>query len=244
MSEYNITIEDTKENKTDKLVSISKGIIGNVPFAGSLLSEMIGTFIPNQRVDRITQFLEILDKKLQDMGEDIESLKIKMTDESFLNLFEEASWQSVKSVSKERKEYLASILINGLNDENLEEIQKSIFLNIINELNDLEILILYSHTLKARTDESFFKNNEKNLMGPRAYISSTQEEIDRETLHKTYKEKLVRLNLLKLKFTKPKKNELPEFDEKTGMIKASGYEITSLGKLFLKYIDMLGKEEM
>jgi hypothetical protein len=36
----------------------------------------------------------------------------------------------------------------------------------------------------------------------------------------------------------------PEFDEKTGMIKASGYEITSLGKLFLKYIDILGKEEM
>jgi hypothetical protein len=244
MNQDNITIEDLETNETDVLVSYSKGIAGAFPFIGAFFGEMIGTFIPNQRVDRITQFLEILDRKLQEMGENIETLKDKMSNESFLNLFEEASWQSVKSSSKERKEYLSSILVNGLNDESLEEIQKNIFLNILSELNDLEILILFSHTWKARSDESFFKNNEKVLMGPRAYISSTQEEIDRETLHKTYKGKLVRLNLLKLKFTKPKKGEFPDFDEKTGMIKASGYEITSLGSLFLKYIDMLGKEEM
>jgi hypothetical protein len=44
------------------------------------------------------------------------------------------------------------------------------------------------------------------------------------------------LGLLKIRFNKPNKGEVPEFDEHTGMIKAQGYDITSLGELFLRSI--------
>ena len=221
-----------------------KGTLGATPFAGPFLAEMVGKLIPNQRMDRISAFLKTLDKKLQDVEEDLEVLESKMKKESFLNAFEEASWQSTKSSSTTRKEYLASILINDLTNDKLDEIQKSIFLNIINELNDVEILILYNHTMKARYDEDFRKKNESILTEPIAFMGASQDEVDKSILHKTYKEKLVRLNLLSKKFPKPKKAELPEFDDKTGMVKSNGYEITSLGKLFLKHIDLLAEDEM
>jgi len=47
----------------------------------------------------------------------------------------------------------------------------------------------------------------------------------------------VRLGLLKPRFKNVKKGSLPVFDEKTGMMKASGHSITRLGRMLLKYID-------
>ena len=44
------------------------------------------------------------------------------------------------------------------------------------------------------------------------------------------------------RFKKPKRGELPEFDEKTGMVKVGGYEITSLGRLLLRSIDQDKKD--
>lgn len=59
-----------------------------------------------------------------------------------------------------------------------------------------------------------------------------------KAVYQTFRQNLVALNLLTPKYIKPKKNELPEFDNKTGMIKATGYSVTSLGKLILKYLDL------
>jgi len=244
MKNKEVAVTDLEHNGVDDTAMFWKGTLGATPFAGPFLAEIVGNLIPNQRMDRIIVFLKILDKKLQTFEESLEILKSKMQEESFLNAFEEASWQSTKSSSTTRKEYLASILINDLTNDKLDEIQKSIFLNIINELNDVEILILYSHTMKAKHDENFRQNNESALIEPITYIGSSQDEVDKSTLYKTYKEKLVRLNLLSKRFPKPKKGEPPEFDDKTGMVKSSGYEITSLGKLFLKHIDLLDRDEM
>jgi hypothetical protein len=58
-----------------------------------------------------------------------------------------------------------------------------------------------------------------------------------EIVHRSFKAHLVRLGLLKIIFQKPKKGELPEFDEKTGMIKAKRHGITSLGRLLIRRID-------
>jgi hypothetical protein len=53
----------------------------------------------------------------------------------------------------------------------------------------------------------------------------------------------VDFDLLRPKYKKPKKGELPEFDEKTGTLKFSGYDVTSLGKLLLRYIDIAEPDE-
>jgi hypothetical protein len=48
------------------------------------------------------------------------------------------------------------------------------------------------------------------------------------------------LGLLRRRFKTFKKGEVPEYDDKTGMIKAVGHEITPLGRLLLKSIDQGG----
>ena len=37
----------------DIITSLAKGTVGAVPFVGSLVAEIVGNIIPNQRVDRI-----------------------------------------------------------------------------------------------------------------------------------------------------------------------------------------------
>lgn len=209
---------DIDENGADVLTVFSKAILGSLPFAGSVFAEITGTLIPNQRIDRMAEFLKILDVKLQQLGKNVEDIKEKMTNEGYVNIFEEGMWQSARSSSKERKEYIASILVNGLEDENLNEIQKSVFLNILNQLNDVEIIILHSYTFTTLGDKVFYEKHKAILTEPSAYMGSTQDEVDKATIYKTYREKLANLNLLARK--------------------QSGYEMTPLGRLFLKYIGL------
>lgn len=240
--ENKVDISIIEENEVDLLTTSFKGSAGMIPILGPYFAEIIGMLVPNQRVDRITAFLKLFYKKFEKQNIELETLKEKMKNENFINLFDDISWQAAKSTSDERKEYLSSILINGLTDDKIDEIQKNIFLNIISELNDIEILILYNHTMTSKSDEEFHNKHQETLMKPIACLGDSEDDINKSILFDTYKEKLVRLNLLKRKFKKPRKGESPEFDEKTGMIKSSGFEITSIGRLFLKYIGLLEED--
>jgi len=239
-----LDISTIEENTKDVLTSFVKGAFWAIPVVGPFAAEVFGTIIPMQRIDRMKIFLIEFERQFEKHGLKIELLEEKMKNDDFINLFDEVGWQAGKSTSKERKEYLASILINGLTTDKLDEIQKNIFLNLMSELNDIEILILYNHTMKSRTDKNFQNEHSDNLIEPLAYMGASQEEQDNNTLFKTYKEKLVRLNLLNKKFVKPKKNEFPEFDEKTGMMKSKSFDITPLGRLFLKYIGLLENDDI
>jgi hypothetical protein len=95
-----------------------------------------------------------------------------------------------------------------------------------------------SGTYKVRGDKDFFEKHKDILSEPFAHLGASQEVIDQSTIYKTHREKLVNLNLINKRFPNIKKGEIPEFDNKTGMMKANGYELTSLGRLFLKYIDL------
>ncbi len=44
-------------NRTDLLTSFSKSALSIVPIAGPFLSEIVGTIIPNQRIDRIIEYI-------------------------------------------------------------------------------------------------------------------------------------------------------------------------------------------
>ena len=109
---------------------------------------------------------------------------------------------------------------------------------MLSELNDIEILILTYHVLRGKDQSDFEKKHVKVIFEPRVRFEGGQEERDAQTIHRTFKQKLVSLGLLKIIYKKPKRGELPEFDEKTGMMKAQRYEITPLGRLLLVSIDL------
>lgn len=230
--------KDLNSNDVDKGVLLLKGITGAIPFIGPMIAEIVGEIIPRQRMDRMSELLHILNEKLSRLEISQDELSQKMKEEPYVNLLEEGMWQAARSSSSERKEYIASLLANGISSENLHEAEENILLEILSQLNDNEIIILYSYTMQVRRDSEFQRQHENILMKPLVHMGSNQEEQDKAAIYDTYRGKLVNLNLLRREFKKPKRGELPEFDEKTGMIKASGYSLTPLGRLFLKYIDM------
>ena len=129
---------------------------------------------------------------------------------------------------------------NSLTNEDLEYIQYKKLLFLLGELNDVEVLMLKSHSMAWAKRHEFEKKHQDALTEPIVLYRDPQEKADKHTIYKTYEANLVRLGLLEIRFEKPRPEELPEFDEKTGMLKAQGHDMTSLGKLLLRSIDQDG----
>ncbi|PTN10891.1 hypothetical protein [Nitrosomonas aestuarii] len=226
---------------TDVATIIGKGLLGAIPFVGPLAAEIIGAVIPNQRIDRIESLLKLLESKIP--KEDREKVEQRIVSPESVDLVEDSFVQASRALSEDRKEYIASLLKNSLTDDELKHIEYKRLLSILGELNDLEVLILKSQTLHRGQPEhdEFWSAHEDALKQPLAHMGSTQVEIDKHTIYQTHKLHLANLGLLKARFKIPKRNEFPEFDEKTGMIKAQGYDITGLGRLLLRSIDQGGE---
>ena len=72
----------------DHVASTVRGVLGAIPIAGPLLAEVAGTLIPNQRVERLTEFTEILSKRLSELEEAL--LEKCLSDEDFTETLEES----------------------------------------------------------------------------------------------------------------------------------------------------------
>lgn len=229
-------------NKSDVAVIIGKGLVGAIPIIGPLVAEIVGSVVPNQRVDRIESLLKLLEGKLEEKN--ISVLESKIMQPEYIDLVEDCFIQASRSLSPERREYIASLLKNSLSEEQAKYIEYKKLLSILGDLNDIEILQLKSYSLYQGEEEynDFWDKHEDVLMPPAVHTGSTEDEHDQYSIFQTYKMRLVSLGLLKIKYKKPKRGEIPEFDDKTGMVKASGHNITHLGQLLLKSIDELSSE--
>jgi hypothetical protein len=229
-------------NRTDIATIIGKGLLGAIPFVGPLAAEIVGAIIPNQRIDRIESLLMLLESKIS--MEDRSKVEKRIISSEFVDLIEDGFIQASRALSEERIEYIACLLKNSLTEDEVKYIEYKSLLSILNNLNDLEVLILKSKIISYRGHPEYdeFWKSHKNAVTPQlVHMGSTQEELDRHTIFKTYELHLTNLGLLKAKFKKPKRGELPEFDDKTGMIKAQGYDVTRLGQLLLRSIDQGGE---
>ncbi|EIJ36973.1 hypothetical protein [Thiothrix nivea] len=232
-------------NKSDISTIIAKGTLGVIPIVGPIIAEIVGATIPNQRIDRIESLLKKLELKLN--GFDKDKIENKIKEPESIDLIEDSFIQASRALSEERKEYIAALLKNSLTNDDLNHIEYKRLFSLLGEMNDIEILILISHRFTLYRDDPeaqlFWEKHREILEEPLLFSGASQEEVDKYTLYQTHRTHLVSLGLFKPRFKKPKNGELPEFDDKTGMIKASGYDSTSLGRLLLRMIDQQGKED-
>jgi len=116
-------------------------------------------------------------------------------------------------------------------------------LQLLRELDEAQVILLASKLMKNYNDDSF-RSTHANVLGPvLAHLKSTREELDRSIVQSIGEQKLLTLGLIRRTFSKPKKGEFPEFDEKTGIVKAKGIDITPLGKLLLRRIGLAEEED-
>ena len=103
---------EQKNRSVDLRVRLYKGIIGVFPVIGPLAAEVVDTLIPNQRLDRIEDFLQKLDEKINEL--ELSSIESSFRAPEFIDLFEDGMYQAARSLSDKKKEYIACILKNSL----------------------------------------------------------------------------------------------------------------------------------
>jgi len=130
---------DIDNNRVDHAVALTKGVLGAAPFVGGALAELVGSVVPNQRLDRITSFLKELDKRLKKV--EIEKLN---NNKFALDLFEDGMYQAVRILSEERNRFLVNFLKQTIDVDSDSYSTKKKLLAILQELTDKDIEILNS----------------------------------------------------------------------------------------------------
>ena len=221
--------EDKIENKNletsrkDLIAAFARGVASAVPFAGGLIAEVIDQIIPKQRIDRLVDYLKLLDDALRRLNADLQMVKDRLYKNEGLDLFEEGVLQASRSISEERRRRLANLLAKSLSQEELKYAESKKLLNLLRELTDPEVLILLYYSEQPTFGSEYHKqlsSKHPDILQPVSRsFGVSQEEIDKGSLQDSYKNTLIRMGLLQ---------------EKVRSI-----SITSLGKLLLRYIEKI-----
>lgn len=151
--------------------------------------------------------------------------------------------QAARSLSDERREYIANLIANSLSSEDIEYIESKHLLRILGEINDIEIIWLRSYLEPVLDGDEAFRARHANILEPvMATMADPPEVHEKEALQESYKEHLVQLGLLQYNYRTDPETRMPEFDSFTGALKIRGYEISPLGRLLLKHIGLANVE--
>jgi len=232
--------ESEKKNKlaptnADYVASAARAALGAVPFVGSLLIEIAGTVIPNQRIGRIVAFATALEKRLGVLEQDF--VRSQLTNENYTDLVEEGLRQAARAVTEERRQYIASIIANSLSSKDIEYAESKHLLRILGEVNDIEIVWLRFYLVLTFGGDKEYREKHQEILKPiPAAIGAPQGVLDKSALQDSYKEHLAELGLLERRY---------EMDT-SGMdmrLKIKGYDLTSLGRLLLREVGLITGEE-
>jgi len=230
--------DNLENNKNDFIASAAKSVLGIVPIAGSLLSELVGNIIPNQRIDRLTKYVKELDEKLSKIP--IEKITPLLYNEDFVDLIEEGFVQASRAITEERRKYITSIVTNGITDKAIQFHESKYLLKTLQELNDIEIIWLRYYLVPTMDGDKEFRNKHKNILDNiKTYKGVDSETLSKSAIQKSYKEHLERLELISHKIRFDRTKGVPEYDTVSGKPKISYTDITTLGRLLLKQIGLI-----
>lgn len=231
-----MTDNNLNTNFLDNRVATYKTVVGLVPGFGSILSEIVGAIIPDQRMDRLVKYIKILDEKIRSIDEDL--LKLAKSNEQIVDLIEEGFVQASRALTDERREYIANVVINGLTDKEKRYSDSKYILKLLSEFNDQEIIWLCSYMyIGTERYREFIKNHHETLKPISRSTDVSQKEIEEAAIQDAYKNHLERLNLIVSNYKVDKSSNQLILDT-NGKPKLLNIRLTSFGKLLLKQIGL------
>jgi len=229
--------KDLQINKIDILASIAKSTVGALPFAGTLLSEIVENIIPNQRIERLTAYIQELDEKISKIPS--KKIEVLLNNEIFVDLIEESFFQASRALTKERRSYIANIVANGITDSNIQLENSKFLFKILQELNDVEIIWLRSFLNSKVTGDTEFRKQHKNLLKPiNSFIGADKNTLNKSAIQKSYIIHLERLGLIINQLEIDKKTGQPVLDRFYSQPKILITRITQLGEMLLENIGL------
>lgn len=165
----------------DTASALARGTLGAIPVVGSILGEVIGLLIPNQRIERVEAYLAILAERLRAL--DADALRKRLEDPQTIDLFEEGVVQSLRAISDERKAYIAAIVANGISGQDKDRIEAKRLLKLLAEIDDDQLVILTSYLHRHHGDAAFRPRHKAVLEPVRAHLDSSRDELDAGAMH-------------------------------------------------------------
>lgn len=227
-------------NGTDWATMLAKGAAGAVPIAGGFLAEIVGSLIPNQRMDRIVEYLTVLDNEFKQLPETaVEKLR---DNELFIDLVEESCVKASRAISRERREYILNIVKNGISDNDADINNAKYLLGLLSEMNDSEVIWLnyfYFHKQSIAEREKFQKVHENILAPVSRVLGSDKNTVRQRAIQDSYKDHLERLGLIEHELKMNKDLKMPEYDSFSNKPKIYRSQTTSLGDALLENIGLI-----
>jgi hypothetical protein len=204
---------------TDIVAAAARGVAAACPIIGGLISEAVNQIIPRQKLDRVIDYLQILEADVSQLKDGLNQVEKHLKDDHGLDLFEESLVQASHAVTKERRSRIANLMAKSLSQEDLKYAESKKMLNLLRELTDPELimLIFYSKpiTMGSVYHEQLRERHPEILKPTSRERGIVQEEIDRGALQHSYNNTLIWL----------------------GLLEEGSLELTVLGKLLLRYIE-------
>jgi hypothetical protein len=162
-------------DKKEVSVSVLKSIFGTIPYGGALLDELFFEYNGRLKQNRLNKFIEILAENFTKNTEiDLSNIKT----EDFSDLFESILRRVVQTKSELKLLRFKDILITELRkpSENVELIDH--YLDLITNLTEEEITILYNHRFFTTKYEE--EIDEMNLL--KDNLRSVENQLEKESI--------------------------------------------------------------
>ena len=178
-------------------VTLSSALPGPL---GALVSEFVTQFIPQQRQDRLQQFVEELNEKFEGLQAEMRA-RLEAS-QGFAVLTEEVCLSAVRTQSNDRRRALAALLRDGFSRGDAELEDSVTLVRILNELNDTQLLLLVFYDrfglLNSREHRirEFLERN-PGLFPSMPTLRDAPEVVEAWAMHEHYVNELVNLHLLR-----------------------------------------------
>lgn len=189
-----------KTTRQDIVAALARGSVGAIPFAGSLLVEIVDAVIPGQKLDRVVDFIRALSEQAQVLEERQSLLEQQLRSDEGSDLLEEGILQASRAISAERREAIARILVSGISEESLEYDRTKKLLSILNDLTDSELLLLQYYaepvTMGSPRHKAMMETNPGLLRPVSREMGRSSQEAERGAFRDSYERTLVAHGLL------------------------------------------------
>ena len=230
----NKTLPSLEDNATDQISLYTRMASGAFGPLGTLLSEVFLESLPNTLQKRLVTYVQILQERLTEL--EIKLDKHMLEDEEFIEVMRQGGLLATGATTKERKEYIANIIANGLSREDVQMIETKKILRTLDNVNDLEILLLCSYIDPTVNAINEFKDQHPELYeGMYITMASSTQEREKGAMRATYLENLCKENLLSKEYSTDITGNV-EFDQVTKSQKVRNHILTVYGRLFLRRI--------
>jgi hypothetical protein len=213
-------------SRQDLAAALARGAASGIPLVGGLVAELVNFVIPNQKIDRVVAFVEVLAEQASKAQAKQALLESRLRTSLGSDLLEEGLVQASRAVSDERRRRIARIVFNGVTDNELQYDRIRKLLAILDSLTDSELVLLVYHSRQPTIGSSWHKEMRErhaSLLRPTSReTGAPRSEVERGAIRDAYERALVGHGLL--------------------VLSMSNLTITPLGRLLLRYAEEPGTE--